>query len=110
MAFFSTKLTGRFEPSNNVAEYTDYPKLLIGAAMVLDGVSLNNWDNSDARSYVYYAVGQSMVEAHVPSTAGSTDGYYNMTKARDIADIASNLSANAGKAIWLKMMDQINIW
>lgn len=73
---FSTKLTGRFEPSNNVAEYTDYPRVVDWCSNGFRWrTSLNNWDNSDARSYVYYAVGQSMVGSNnVPSTAGSTDG------------------------------------
>lgn len=73
---FTPKLTGRFEPSNNTTEYTDYPRVVDYCSNGFRwGTSLNNWDNSDGRSYIYYAVGQTMVGTNnVPCTAGSTDG------------------------------------
>ena len=73
---FVPELTGRLEPSNAVAEYTDYPRIVDWNSNGFRwGTSLNNWDNSDGRTYIYYAVGQSMVGTNnVPCTAGSTDG------------------------------------
>ena len=73
---FVPELTGRLEPSNNVAEYTDYLRVVDWNSNGFRwGTSLNNWDNADGRTYIYYAVGQSMVGTNnVPCTAGSTDG------------------------------------
>ena len=73
---FVPQLTGRLEPSNNVVEYTDYPRVVDWNSNGFRwGTSLNNWDNTDGRTYIYYAVGQSMVGTNnVPCTAGSTDG------------------------------------
>ena len=73
---FVPEMNGRFEPSNNLAEYTDYLRVVDWNSNGFRwGTTLNNWDNSDGREYMYMAFGQPMVGSNnVPCTAGSTDG------------------------------------
>ena len=73
---FTPEILGRFEPSNTTAEYTDYLRVVDWNSNGFRwGTTLNNWDNSDGREYMYMAFGQTMVGSNnVPCAAGSTDG------------------------------------